>query len=318
MAKFHISKNGKPAPCNAKSGNCPLGGESEHYSTREEANKAIENNMASQQNVLQSANKGTKQKTKTPINVRFELNEISAKMREVSENGVGFIKLNEDDINMKAVRYSEEGEPHFKYNGKKYPYSAENHDEVAKQITADVRADREEDGDVPGAPHSDEPQYRTNRDFEGFKKPEYMEKEDEDNFEYLKMRIYSNGRKPEHYKTQMLPEVTEEGKIQFARDGYSDVELFGGREKEIKYNLTYEVGISSIKDEDGTQYVTVEAIDDTGSVVAEDEIKVKDLSPKTLEDSFNDMEDSYISSEDFRDRAFNDESPYDTLDYFER
>lgn len=40
MAKFHINKNGVPAPCNAKKGNCPLGGNSgneNHFNTAEEA-----------------------------------------------------------------------------------------------------------------------------------------------------------------------------------------------------------------------------------------------------------------------------------------
>lgn len=40
MGKFHINKNGVPAPCRAKEGNCPLGGASgseSHFKTREEA-----------------------------------------------------------------------------------------------------------------------------------------------------------------------------------------------------------------------------------------------------------------------------------------
>lgn len=37
MAKFHISKNGVPAPCKAQKGNCPFGGEDSHFNTREEA-----------------------------------------------------------------------------------------------------------------------------------------------------------------------------------------------------------------------------------------------------------------------------------------
>ena len=42
MAKFHINKHGVPAPCKAKNGNCPLGGQSgneNHYNTYEEAEK---------------------------------------------------------------------------------------------------------------------------------------------------------------------------------------------------------------------------------------------------------------------------------------
>jgi hypothetical protein len=42
MAKFHINKHGVPAPCRAKSGNCPLGGEETHFNTKEEAQKSLD------------------------------------------------------------------------------------------------------------------------------------------------------------------------------------------------------------------------------------------------------------------------------------
>lgn len=42
MAKFHIGRGGKPAVCSAKKGKCPYGGESDHYSSRESAQVAIE------------------------------------------------------------------------------------------------------------------------------------------------------------------------------------------------------------------------------------------------------------------------------------
>lgn len=37
MSKFHINKHGVPAPCKAKKGKCPLGGEEQHFNSREEA-----------------------------------------------------------------------------------------------------------------------------------------------------------------------------------------------------------------------------------------------------------------------------------------
>lgn len=37
MSKFHINKHGVPAPCRAKPGNCPLGGDESHFDTQEEA-----------------------------------------------------------------------------------------------------------------------------------------------------------------------------------------------------------------------------------------------------------------------------------------
>lgn len=42
MSKFHINKHGVPAPCKAKAGNCPLGGEETHFNTREEAQKSLD------------------------------------------------------------------------------------------------------------------------------------------------------------------------------------------------------------------------------------------------------------------------------------
>lgn len=52
MTKFHISKSGKPAECKAKNGNCPLGGENEHYPSKVEAQKAIEEKLFQQNNTL--------------------------------------------------------------------------------------------------------------------------------------------------------------------------------------------------------------------------------------------------------------------------
>lgn len=35
--KFHINKHGVPAPCKAKKGNCPLGGEEQHFDNQDDA-----------------------------------------------------------------------------------------------------------------------------------------------------------------------------------------------------------------------------------------------------------------------------------------
>lgn len=37
MAKYHIKKDGTHGVCRAQNGNCPFGGESEHFPTKEEA-----------------------------------------------------------------------------------------------------------------------------------------------------------------------------------------------------------------------------------------------------------------------------------------
>ena len=42
MGRFHINKHGVPAPCKAKPGNCPLGGDDQHFATEEDAQKYVD------------------------------------------------------------------------------------------------------------------------------------------------------------------------------------------------------------------------------------------------------------------------------------
>lgn len=46
--KFHINRKGEAGRCSAQSGGCPFGGESEHYSSPEVAQRAYENLQKSQ------------------------------------------------------------------------------------------------------------------------------------------------------------------------------------------------------------------------------------------------------------------------------
>jgi hypothetical protein len=46
--KFHVNSKGEAGRCSAQSGGCPFGGESEHYSNPENAQKAYENLQKSQ------------------------------------------------------------------------------------------------------------------------------------------------------------------------------------------------------------------------------------------------------------------------------
>jgi hypothetical protein len=46
--KFHINRKGEAGRCSAQSGSCPFGGESEHYSNSDDAQKAYENLQKSQ------------------------------------------------------------------------------------------------------------------------------------------------------------------------------------------------------------------------------------------------------------------------------
>lgn len=52
MSKFHINKHGVPAPCKATKGNCPLGGDEQHFNSEEEAQAFINNQMESEYGLL--------------------------------------------------------------------------------------------------------------------------------------------------------------------------------------------------------------------------------------------------------------------------
>ncbi|HHT97118.1 MAG TPA: hypothetical protein GXZ90_04400 [Clostridiales bacterium] len=59
MSKFHINKHGVPAPCKAKKGNCPYGGESgndNHFDTQEEAQAYADKANASEHGYLPEVN----------------------------------------------------------------------------------------------------------------------------------------------------------------------------------------------------------------------------------------------------------------------
>ncbi|HHT98245.1 MAG TPA: hypothetical protein GXZ90_10185 [Clostridiales bacterium] len=52
MAKFHINKHGVPAPCKAKPGNCPLGGDESHFNDREKAQAYIDKKNEAEYNLM--------------------------------------------------------------------------------------------------------------------------------------------------------------------------------------------------------------------------------------------------------------------------
>lgn len=56
MTRFHINKNGVPAPCKAKPGNCPLGNENQHFTTEKEAQDYIDNLSSKEYGVLPEIN----------------------------------------------------------------------------------------------------------------------------------------------------------------------------------------------------------------------------------------------------------------------
>lgn len=56
MSKFHINKHGVPAPCKAKSGNCPLGGEESHFESKEEAQVQADKQNGAEHGILPGIN----------------------------------------------------------------------------------------------------------------------------------------------------------------------------------------------------------------------------------------------------------------------
>ena len=67
MAKFHINKHGVPAPCKAKPGNCPLGGDETHFGSREEAQEAINKINEEKHGLLSEMREKTKENMKVEV-----------------------------------------------------------------------------------------------------------------------------------------------------------------------------------------------------------------------------------------------------------
>lgn len=56
MSKFHINKHGVPAPCKAKTGNCPLGGEESHFDSQEKAQAEADKLNGAEHGILPGIN----------------------------------------------------------------------------------------------------------------------------------------------------------------------------------------------------------------------------------------------------------------------
>ena len=66
MSKYHINKHGVPAPCKAIKGNCPLGGDDNHYKTFEEAQQAVDKQNIANHNLLPEVENSNK------LDMKFE------------------------------------------------------------------------------------------------------------------------------------------------------------------------------------------------------------------------------------------------------
>lgn len=111
MAKFHIGKSGKPAQCSAKKGNCPFGSESDHYSSRQEAQKAIEKDYQKKNNTFESARKNDNDNNDNNGNNGTGGVKVSPKPKPTNPTPSGFNSLPKEqkDIIMKKA-FKEFGE----------------------------------------------------------------------------------------------------------------------------------------------------------------------------------------------------------------
>lgn len=83
--KWHINKHGVPAPCKAKEGNCPLGGDESHFSTKIEAQTHADKEMEKEFGLLPNHDKERAEK----IKARKKLAEVIGRMSN-NEKTTGF------------------------------------------------------------------------------------------------------------------------------------------------------------------------------------------------------------------------------------
>lgn len=56
-SSFHIGKDNKPAPCSAKKEKCPLGGNTPHFESKEQANSYVEKKLSAEKAIYSSKQK---------------------------------------------------------------------------------------------------------------------------------------------------------------------------------------------------------------------------------------------------------------------
>lgn len=105
MVKYHISKQGIPAVCKAKKGNCPLGGEEQHFETKEDAQAYSDKKNQEKFAILPELKKNTNnQARKSKPSFRIPR---TAKDREYIENQKIVLKNeSEEETYIERCRYS--------------------------------------------------------------------------------------------------------------------------------------------------------------------------------------------------------------------
>lgn len=111
MTKFHINKHGVPAPCKAIRGNCPLGGEGDHYDTKEQAQISIDEKNANKYGLLGSAEErspSTVENYDEDLEKRLFSNNVSDRMY-AARRGYGADILASDDNKRVRLTLAEKG-----------------------------------------------------------------------------------------------------------------------------------------------------------------------------------------------------------------
>lgn len=99
MAKYHINSKGVPSICRAKSGNCPFGGDDQHFSNANEAesfaNKLNEDKYGIFKNV--SSNKEYQIPEGTPQEARVDKESFVNENHKLLKSGDNWVHLNNED-----------------------------------------------------------------------------------------------------------------------------------------------------------------------------------------------------------------------------
>lgn len=99
MARFHINKHGVPAPCKAKPGNCPLGGNEQHFETESEAEEYVNKLNEKEYGLIRNVNQRKEYKIPegTPRLSELDVNKIANDDYELKRSGDSWVYLNEND-----------------------------------------------------------------------------------------------------------------------------------------------------------------------------------------------------------------------------
>lgn len=96
--RYHITKTGKPAICNAQAGNCPLGDDNGHFDTEKEAQDYIDKTNSNKYGIL-------------PVDTKEELRNLRGKLEEMKYNRrminewarMAKVKLEDDEDNEELI-----------------------------------------------------------------------------------------------------------------------------------------------------------------------------------------------------------------------